>query len=327
MTIRGHKTKLHALLLLCLTLGVGFSCTKDYFVDENNFYIYVPQIKDKSIENFYIAFHSEDGRHFVSRFVERSQFGSDTMLRQGLLRFKLPAGMTMTATCFADLPSSERVTFGQEYGDSHVVLPPHEEEGTGMKPERDFRALTASFFMLPIGHPQSQERHTVDMTEDLLHKAKITLAFKNMPSRVAEVHAYYTGLGTCLHFDGALQTHDEQAQVHASHPLSDGVQDGEYLAFSDMHYASAGLNVFAEGQARSDGNGELGVAFEFRDENGRSLGQVVIPEEEFREQLPEFSPRYLKPRQQITLRFDEFVLVDMELSDWGDIDQGETTPM
>lgn len=326
MTISGRKTKLHTILLFCLLIWGGFSCTRDYFVDENNFYIYVPQIKQRSIENFYIALHSDGGRHFVSRFVERSEFESDTMLRQGLLRFKLPAGVNITATCYADLPARECVSFGQTYTDSHVSLLP-DREGAGLAPARDFRALTSSFSILPIGHPQSQDRHTVNMTEELLHKARITLAFKNMPSSVAAVHAYYTGLGCCLHFDGSVQKHDEAPRIHAAHALSDGVQDGEYLSFSDMHYPSTGSDIFSEEQLHAALREELGVTFEFRDADGRSMGKVSVSEEDFREQLPDFSPRYLNPRQHITLRFDQFVLVDMELSEWGDIDQGETTPM
>ena len=111
-------TRMTAGILLLYSLA---SCTYDYFVDENNLWIYVPQVKEGTIRDFYIAFHDEAGSHMRSSHIY-APFNKNELMLDGTLRFKLKPGET-SVTCFAqigDMPVSE----GQLYSDSYLSAKP-----------------------------------------------------------------------------------------------------------------------------------------------------------------------------------------------------------
>ena len=329
--IKHYIRKYRSLLAACALTAFVSSCTYDYFVDENNFYLYVPQIEERTIENFYVAFHdASSGAHVRTRFVERSQFGADTLLSRGLLRFKLPAGARLTMTCFADIPAGETVTTAESYANSCVSLPAHEQYGSVFTPTEDFRALSDRVDILPIGHPESQTPHTADMHEGLVHKACINVHFKNLPAQVATVAVSYTGLGHCLHFDGHVAQDIDACHIAASYPLAEAEREGDLVKFHDMHYASTGSEIFTADAASRAGAADdiplLGATLHFRDASGADMGSTIVTQEDFTRLNPDFDGR-LDPRESITLLFDQFVLVGLELTPWGDSTPGEPTPM
>lgn len=307
-------------------LVLALSCTRDYFVDENNSYFYVPQIKERSIENFYISFHDASGNHIRTRFIERPDFEKDTLLEQGVLRFKLPAGLRLKVTCFANLPGADCISVGKALNDSYVVLPPIEGNESFYVTAKDFPVLTHQIDVLPIGHPQSQDRQLIDINESFLFKAGIVLQFKNLPNSVAGIEAIYSGLGTSLCFNGTVKTKGGGDRVVAMHTVSEGTSvEGGYLQFSDAHYPSPGTNIYTGGTIPA-GTPELMADIAFKDGEGRRIGSFVVTKEDIQTQLPGFSG-YLSPRQVITLEFDQFILVGIKLSGWGDIEPGEPTPL
>lgn len=83
-------TRMTAGILLLYSLA---SCTYDYFVDENNLWIYVPQVKEGTIRDFYIAFHDEAGSHMRSSHIY-APFNKNELTLDGTLRFKLKPGET-----------------------------------------------------------------------------------------------------------------------------------------------------------------------------------------------------------------------------------------
>lgn len=318
------------LLAGCALAATVASCTYDYFEDENNFYLYVPQIEDRTIENFFVAFHdASSGAHMRSRMVRREEFDADTLITRGLLRFKFPAGAALTMTCFADLSPEDVVSSGEAYADSHVSLPAHGQLQDGYLPTEDFRALSDEVSVLPIGHPDAQKPHTADMNERLLHKACINVHFKNLPAQVASVEVSYTGLGHCLHFDGLTMAHSEACRIVSHYRIAEAEREGELLKFHDMHYASHGSDIFAAAaasRAAAANDIPLGATLHFRDASGASMGVTAVTEADFTRLNPDFDG-YLSPRESITLLFDQFVLIGLELESWGDITEGEPTPM
>ena len=48
--IQRYKNMRGRLLGLCLVIFAAVSCTYDYFEDENNFKIYIPQLQDGTID-------------------------------------------------------------------------------------------------------------------------------------------------------------------------------------------------------------------------------------------------------------------------------------
>ena len=121
-------TRMTAGILLLYSLA---SCTYDYFVDENNLWIYVPQVKEGTIRDFYIAFHDEAGSHMRSSHIY-APFNKNELMLDGTLRFKLKPGET-SVTCFAqigDMPVSE----GQLYSDSYLSAKPLKGRPTPISP-------------------------------------------------------------------------------------------------------------------------------------------------------------------------------------------------
>lgn len=318
------------LLAGCALAVTAASCTYDYFEDENNFYLYVPQIEARTIENFYVAFHdASSGAHLQTRMVRREEFDADTLITRGLLRFKFPAGAALTMTCFADLSPEDVVSSGETYADSHVSLPAHDQLQNCYLPTGDFRALTDEVSVLPIGHPDAQKPHTADMHEDLVHKACINVHFKNLPAQVATVEVSYTGLGHCLHFDGLTMAHSEACRIVSRYQIAEAEREGELLKFHDMHYASQGSDIFASAtvsKAAAANDILLGATLHFLDASGASMGTSVVTDADFERLNPDYD-HHLSPRESITLLFDQFVLIGLELTEWGDIIEGEPTPM
>lgn len=287
--IKKHILKCAGLGMAISLLLLAVSCTRDYFVDENNSYFYVPQIKERSIENFYISFHDASGNHIRTRFIERSEFEKDTLLEQGVLRFKLPPGLRLRLTCFADLPGADCISMGKALNDSYVVLPPVEGSDSFYITAKDFPALTHQIDVLPVGHPQSQERQLIDINGNFLFKAGIVLRFKNLPNSVAGIEAIYSGLGTGLCFNGTVKTKGDGDRVVAIHTVSEGVAvEGGYLQFSDAHYPSPGTNIYTGGTVQP-GTPGLSADIAFTDGEGRRIGSFAVSGEEIRTQLPGFS--------------------------------------
>ena len=114
--IKNGRTLLGGLLLGCMAV----SCTKDYFLDENNYWIYVPQIKDRSIQDFYVAFHDAAGNHLRTSRFAAADF-NQPYVTDGIIRSKLKPGET-NVMCFAQLNTIE-VTEGQPLADSWLALP------------------------------------------------------------------------------------------------------------------------------------------------------------------------------------------------------------
>ena len=222
-------TRMTAGILLLYSLA---SCTYDYFVDENNLWIYVPQVKEGTIRDFYIAFHDEAGSHMRSSHIY-APFNKNELMLDGTLRFKLKPGET-SVTCFAqigDMPVSE----GQLYSDSYLSAKPlkgaehtftplpagsktgtqNKSTATGKPTDPDQPRFSKTRLSLyPIGHPDAKKIHTIDISEENSYNGKITNEFKNFAGLgVTRIEIHYTGLATRLCFDGHFDNFTPQDKI------------------------------------------------------------------------------------------------------------------
>ena len=341
-------TRMTAGILLLYSLA---SCTYDYFVDENNLWIYVPQVKEGTI---YIAFHDEAGSHMRSSHIY-APFNKNELMLDGTLRFKLKPGET-SVTCFAqigDMPVSE----GQLYSDSYLSakplkgaehtftpLPAGSKTGTQNKstatgkptaPDQP-RFSKTRLSLYPIGHPDAKKIHTIDISEENSYNGKITNEFKNFAGLgVTRIEIHYTGLATRLCFDGHFDNFTPQDKIQVSYDLPAAGQAGPDYSFSESYFPSSGYDIDAP-DAPGTALTPLKVVTYFYDDNeiiGRFAfdsgnlndGGMEPPVDENGDKID--GPVYLTPGAQLTFTYKGFTLVAIKLSEWGDIGSGGTTDM
>ncbi|RHV94453.1 hypothetical protein DXA95_08710 [Odoribacter sp. OF09-27XD] len=317
--IKNGRTLLGGLLLGCMAV----SCTKDYFLDENNYWIYVPQIKDRSIQDFYVAFHDAAGNHLRTSRLAAADF-NQPYVTDGIIRSKLKPGET-NVMCFAQLNTIE-VTEGQPLADSWLALPVVDKKAGIYAPGKlDCRMLQKVAEVLPIGHAGARVADTVDIKEDLVYLGTLVLKFKKLPKVVDRVEVIYSGLATRMSFSGSFTTFTPGDRVKASYlPLHQS--DNE--EFKDSFLPSSG--TLLEGVAPE--RPPLGLEVFFysgEDQVGyfteKNLSENCPVTDGNGEPLPK--PWFLEPRHTVSFCFEGFTMVSVQLVGWEDIGQGETTPV
>lgn len=138
------------MLGLCLVIFAAVSCTYDYFEDENNFKIYIPQLQDGTIDNVLVSIHDASGTHRYTRFIE-GPFDPNTIGRDGILRFKLPWGGGYKVSAFANVDETY-CDRGQPHQDSHISEPllGNARDGTHSRPQLPCRT-SGRYHVLPAG--------------------------------------------------------------------------------------------------------------------------------------------------------------------------------
>ncbi len=315
-------------------LFTAWACTYDYFEDETNFRLYVPQIENGEIETFYVSFHSldDDGRHVITRKVS-APFDDNELLKQGILKFKLPQGR-YDITTFADHAEGS-LTEGEHLSASHKGMSVldadrHAYAASDTRPRALFLRGTQVF---PIGHPSGKEPVEADVDEDCLIKGTIACKFIGLPESVTDIEVTYKGLATRYGFDGYFSRfNDDDTHIHrhvATRTRAPGdVEISNHIFPSTgLHHDPLNPDPTATGEPV-----ELEIAFY----NGSSwMGGAFFTAADFEALPPDERPvdgdenplteLVLNPRQTITFTFKGFTVVGIELTDWGEIVQGGGT--
>lgn len=240
-----HNTVKYGIWLLGLYLMIFAmtmtSCTYDYFEDENNFRLYVPQIERGEIENFHIAFHDASGRHVLTREIN-APFNKDELMKQGILRFKLPCGENYTISCFAnyDIQAS---TPGQHYTDSYLKKTLIDGTNVYYSRTTNPRSFLSTATVYPIGHPEASIARVVNIDEKQCYKGKVTVNFKDLPAIVARVDIYYKGLATKYIFNGTFDRFSPNDRILASFNTADYTSEN-IVSFTDIINPSVGVGQF-----------------------------------------------------------------------------------
>jgi hypothetical protein len=324
----------------CLMLFVAGSCTYDYFEDETNFRLYVPQIERGEIGRFYVSFHRLDGRdagaHVITREVS-APFDENESLRAGILKFKLPPGRYEIST-FADYGDG-LITVGEPFASSSKSVAIYDGGSRGgnvytvsdTQPRALFLRNTQVY---PIGHPDSETQVEANIDETCRFKGRIFCRFIDLPETITGVEITYGGLATHYDFDGVFRRFSDEDVIFRNHPLANAWVDGDAVV-SDRVYPSAGLDHSPQDVTRV-GVGEqvaLQIAF-YNGANRRGTAYFTsadlatitdpgaLPTDENGDPVTEL---VLSPRGELYFTFKDFTVISISLEPWDDINTGGVT--
>ncbi len=342
---------------LCLMISVLSSCTYDYFQDENNFLLYVPQVKDQTITRFYVAFHSEDGTHVLTReitapFFDPSRYNDVEKLKEGILRFKLPPGRNYTISCFADYAPGS-ISVGNPFGESSQTKTlDTSEENVYVRSENVYESRTThprSLFLTatayPIGHPDSQKPVEANIDETRFFKGDVILSFIDLPDFVSRIDTYYSGLSTAYHFDGTFRNFSYGDRIRGSYDRASN-QAGNVVETDDPINPSAGTYFGMDAGSRSPSSRAgvlsptpvpLELEIQLYDDFGNMVGVIPFTQADFENLSDDKKPvdengnpvtsLVLESQESIKFTFKGFTVIKIEVAGWGGVSQGGTTPM
>lgn len=327
------------LLGIYLMMFTITSCSYDYFEDENNFRVYVPQIERGEIERFYIAFHDKAAKHTITRQIE-SPFTKDELMKQGILRFKLPYG-EYSISCFADYTPGS-ITEGNQLTDSYKKQDQIEGD-TYRSSTSNPRSLFTSAVVYPIGHPDAAILRTIDIDKNQCYKGKVISRFEKLPSQVARIDIYYKGLSTKYGFDSTFDRFSPNDCIYASFDVGTNTQG---IITECQNRVDPSVNsTFGRSAPISKALGNISAApmeleIKLFDASNNIVGILPFTVDDFEyfkvnnpSQVPvdehgnPIEKLVLNPQSTIILTFKGFTIVSIQLYGWGDIIEGGSTPM
>lgn len=364
MRSRFDKLVVRLLGLFLIAISI-FSCTYDYFEDESNFRIQVPQMTGKDldgnldqIERLYISLHEKNsGKHVLTRQLE-APFDQDELMRtQGIMRFKL-AEADYIVTCFAEYAPgsiSEGQPLGESYKyqfkckeDSWWLLKYQGAKGDAYDIGTTYpRMMQVEAHAYSLGHAQSGDPVVVDITPKQCYKGKVFIDFLNMPDTIMKIlkriDVFHNGPGTRLHFDGSFDRVTAQDCLYISYDktywhISEG---GTNISLPvNLMDASSGT-VFSENIYTAAAPGTLmpvELDIIFYDDEDRKIGDISFTQADFDALSVDRRPKdedgnpatslILYPHKGLRFTFNQFTLIGLLLTDWnGNPVYGETTPM
>ena len=341
-TMKNHKIlpgvlKISSILLIFLAY---FSCTYDYFEDETNFELHVPQIVNGEITNFYVAIHKENGDHLVTRRYVYP-FDQNERLRQGIIKFKLPRG-NVRVTCFANYSDSlltEGVPFNQSRKEQYAIPgEPDLYRATSSDP----LAFLLDTVIFPIGHPQAKIPIVANMDASKKIKGRIICNFIGLPPDVTDLDIFYSGDASRYSFDGIFESssaHDRflsspSTFAHRFDVDGDGLEDVSYV---QNIYPSAGVSFQKRNPVYTDNGEEIALEIVFYDSAHYEIGRagfrssdipnIPLANRPVDENGNVLTSLVLYPQHTITFTFKGFQIFKIDLAGWGDIETGPTSPM
>ncbi|MDR2890426.1 MAG: hypothetical protein LBV18_02325 [Alistipes sp.] len=349
--IKRGAALLHGLfVVLFVALFAVNSCTYDYFDDETNFRLYVPQIhaalfdqggvgsdapaiddrEIEAIDRLLVTFHTMDGKHVLTRELE-APFDARYFIEPGVLRFKLPPGQ-YRITCWANYTPG-MVTEGEMLSSSYKGVGAYDPDRFmyGVSPSNPRVLFLDDVKVWPLGAVETMTPVTANIDERCEFKSQVICAFEGLPQTAyyTRIETVYKGPATRLGFDGAFSRFND-ADIHF-HDLSTGG-----MAFGDYSYSNL---IYPSTQTRFDPNAEPwrgggeDIELEIRLYIGEMLsGELTVTRDDLTRLDPEDRPvdgddnpmtdLVLYPRSTIKFTFDDFMLVGVRLTPWGDIETG-----
>lgn len=330
------------LLGLCLMIFGAVSCTYDYFEDETNFRLHVPQIENNEISRFCVVFHDANGKHIRTRLVE-APFDRDDLTKQGILRFKLFPG-EYHITCFAEYAEgsiSEGESFVNSYKKALLRNP-----GTGSdNVYTPYNSNTRALFLeavtaFPAGHPSTQIPVEANIDENHCFKGQVTSNFIDLPDIIKRIDISATGLSTKFKFDGLFDhfTASDRLAVSLNTAQMSPGTPANSLSNTDYLIPSVGINFknYLDGVPYSSAL-SMDLQVDFYDANNVLMGSASVSDADLATLENDKRPTdgngnlvsnlILEPQKRLIFTFKGFTLFQVQLAGWGDIVPGQTTPM
>ncbi|NDV84133.1 FimB/Mfa2 family fimbrial subunit [Bacteroides sp. 51] len=164
------------------------ACTYDYFVDETNYIVYIPEVKDKTIDGCRVMVYDKSGLLVGDKSTSTSTH--DTKIPLGLFTFRLPVG-DYKVYCYAN---TDGVAFSDEnsYETSAFSLLSHETGDSYSQPSDVFFDILEH----TVKHPGILVSDTAAIER---YVGRITVRFKNFPfdiTNLASIDLLAEGVAT-----------------------------------------------------------------------------------------------------------------------------------
>jgi hypothetical protein len=284
---------LSGVLFACLIV----SCTYDYFVDETNYKVFVPEVAAGTVSDCYVAVYDEAGTLVRSRRAGTSN--DDPRVKAGLFSFRLPPGK-YTAHCYADVKEmqlEEAASRDEAFIALKRVTPPAGYDGEhahGLPSEMLFRKLLPE-----IGNRFEPRVDTATLER---YVGKITVLFKNLPvsPEVARVQLEATGVATRQYFgrDTLSSRFTEEDYIFDEAPVSPAIA-GASWEMSGCYFPSI------DGQV-------MRLNLRFIDAEGKMLNNIAV---EVVDPLTSL-PLPLLHGRRIVLEIDTYTVVGIGIAGW-----------
>jgi hypothetical protein len=318
-----------ALTGLCLVFAVADSCTFDYFEDETNFRLYVPQIERGEIKNFYVSFHEVGGGGHVYTRKVSAPF---ELITDGILKFHILPGYYNIST-FADY-DNDVITEGNHFSESYKGAKPFEgRENTYVPGNSQTRALfLRDITVYPIGHPDAPESVEADIDAEHRFKGSIICRFRDLPAGgITRIAATYKGPSTRFDFDGGFRRFDQPDIYRHEFLTAANSEDNDVVCASLIYPSTGEVHTDAGVTASSTGGEEIELQIDFY--NGEAwAGGTTLTSADLAALDDEAKPvdadgnrvedLVLRPRKTIAFLFKGFTLVGVGLEPWGPIEDG-----
>lgn len=195
--------KINKLLVVALSslllASLYASCTYDYFVDETNYRVYVPEVANGLVSDCYVAVYDENG-HLVR--VRHAGWPNDNDPRTaiGIFSFHLQPGK-YTTYCYANVGDMQLT--GSKSVDESFLAMKELTPSSGNPREHAYAQPSDVVFQKLTPEIGKTLQVKIDTTSLEKYVGRITVRFKNMPvslSQVARVQLEATGVATQQYF-------------------------------------------------------------------------------------------------------------------------------
>lgn len=280
-------------------LGLG-SCTYDYFVDETNYQVYVPEVEAKTVDDcIVLVYEAEGSQKLVFQREARAPFNNDEKIKRGLFSFKLFPGR-YNVMVFTNTGGAEIAGRGQT--DGRISLKPSTRAGAENSYEEPSDLLYDLIRETRIDYPAPLK---VDTTDLKVATGRIEAHFKNYPYQavpVASVEITVNGAGIYIPFEPIFRTTRYTPNDIQYSTNSENIPAAAEFAVGNRYLPSiAGVIMYAN--------------LTFR--NAAGLISMNIENVPLTSDLTATgTPLVLNPGDLIKITFDQFTVIGIELVGW-----------
>ena len=286
----------------CITILLSYTaCTYDYFEDETNYIVYIPEVKDKTVDGCRVMIYDKSGLLVGDKSTLTST--NDAKLDQGLFTFRLPVG-DYKVYCYANIHG---VSFADEsaHETSVFTLPNHETGEHYVQPSDVFYDILEH----TVQHPGILRS---DTTEIERYVGRITVQFKNFPfdlTNLSNIDLAAVGVASKQYLKHETKTScatDEDVMKH-SDDLSTISLAGNVVELSHRYFPTV-ENVYKT------------LNFTFNGSGGECIGVMPV-----RVADPDTNiPHALGPGQHLLIVVDRYLISNIKLVGWDeDINTGD----
>ncbi|MDR3118693.1 MAG: FimB/Mfa2 family fimbrial subunit [Mediterranea sp.] len=285
----------------CTILLLYTACTYDYFEDESNYVVYVPEVKDKTVADCRVMIYDKSGLLVGDKSTTASKH--DPRLNMGLFAFRLPVG-EYKVYCYANTDS---ILFSgaNTYETSAFSLPGNSTEGVYSQPSDVFYDRLEH----TVEHPGALHSDTAVIERYVGH---ITVRFKNFPYDLADlsgIDMVAEGIASRQYLkhdtltsrigDGDVMKHTNDL---SSISLSGGILEVDHRYFPSLE------------------NSRMALHFTFTDSGRNAITEMTVAVSD-----PDTNiPVRLYRGKRIIIEVDRYYVTTVQLVGWDeDIESGE----